>query len=520
MIYDLIRSLGDRMADQLIECIPNFSEARRPDVVKEIIQSIRDNSNVQVLDFHSDEDHNRTVVTFIGPPKDVEDAAFRAVKKASELIDLDHHTGSHPRLGATDVVPLLPITGISMEDCVQISRQLAERIGRELQIPVYLYEESALIPKRKNLEYIRKGEYELLKQEILKNPDRLPDFGPKRLNSAGATIIGARNPLIAFNVYLDTDNIHTAKSIAHVIRESSGGLPYVKALGMKVQGLAQVSMNLTNFRHTSILQVYAAIRVQATKFKVKIHHSELIGLIPEEALLGTATTFLQLVDFNEDQILEHRLNQLKSSLVNIHSNILDEMASDKPAPGGGSAAAFTGAMAAALVSMVARLTIGKKKYSEVEAQMQEILTQSEKLRSLLTEYVQQDAQAFLSVMAAFKLPKDTDEQGNSRLKAIEAATYEATQVPMQVAQWSVTVLALSERVAALGNINAITDAGSAGALAMASIKSAGYNVKINLADLVDEVTIERMQTQINQIEQRASKIEDQLFQTIKERGCI
>lgn len=508
------------MATQLIECIPNFSEGRRPDIIERIIQSIKNVNDIQVLDTHSDQDHNRTVITFIGPPKEVGEAAFEAVKLASELINLDQHTGSHPRLGATDVIPFVPITGVSMEECISLCHKLAKRIGEELKIPVYLYEEAALIPERKNLEKVRKGEYELLKQEIRTNPERKPDYGPLTLSPAGATIIGARNPLIAFNVYLDSNNIQKAKSIAHAIRQSSGGLPYVKALGMLVDGLAQVSMNLTNYHETSLSQVFEAIQSQAGKLEVGIHHSELVGLIPQEALIKSAISTLKLKAFNEQQILEHRLLINKIPEENNEIKILEDMASDRPTPGGGSAAAFTGAMAAALVSMVARLTIGRKKYSAVEDQMQEILLQSEKLRAQLTLFIEKDAQAFEKVLEAFKLPKETSEQESVRIKAIEIATQEATQVPMQVAQWSTLVLSLAERACALGNINAITDAGSAGALALASIKSAGYNVKINLADLIDEVTIERMQIQIDQIEKRAATIEARLSKTLIDRGNI
>jgi glutamate formiminotransferase/formiminotetrahydrofolate cyclodeaminase len=508
------------MSDQLIECIPNFSEARRPDIVSQIIDKIKEVSNIHVLDFHSDEDHNRTVVTFVGPPAEVEEAAFQGIKIAAELIDLNNHTGSHPRLGATDVVPFVPIAGVSMKECISLCHHLAKRVGNELHIPVYLYEEAAKIPERKNLERIRKGEYELLKHEIQSNLARKPDFGPSKLSPAGAVIIGARNPLIAFNVYLDTDDVQKAKTIAHAIRESSGGLISVKALGMLVNGKAQVSMNLTNFHQTSILQVYETILSQAIKLKIRVHHSELVGLVPQEALMDTAIGFLKLDDFSGDQILEQRLNIIKLKSVKDELAILDEIASEEPSPGGGSSAALAGALASALVSMVARLTVSKKKYANVSAQMKEILHQSEKLRSQLTEFVHEDARAFEKVMAAFKLPKETDEQKTFRFKTIEETTLEATRVPMQVAQWSVTVLALCERVAAIGNINAITDAGSAGAMAMASIRSAGYNVKINLADLTDEVTIERLQIQINQIEQRAAKLEDQLLATIKERGGI
>jgi glutamate formiminotransferase/formiminotetrahydrofolate cyclodeaminase len=508
------------MADQLIECIPNFSEARRPEVIKEIAHVIESIQNVQILDLHSDNDHNRTVITFIGDPESVEEAAFESIKKASELINLDNHNGSHPRIGATDVVPLVPISDVSMDECIKLARHLAKRVGEELEIPVYLYEEAAFSPERKKLENIRRGEYELLKDEIQTNKSRTPDFGPTLLGPAGATVIGARNPLIAFNVYLDSDDLHKAKSIARAIRESSGGLASVKALGMMVNGLAQVSMNLTNFHNTSLLQVTEAIRIQAAKFNTKIHHSELVGLVPQDALMDTALTYLQLDGFQTDQILEKQLLKTGSEKKTPVSNLLDEFASSKPAPGGGSAAAYSGAMAAALVSMVARLTVGKKKYSSVEAQMDEIILQSEKIRSQLTELVQKDMLAFEEVMHAFKLPKNTPENESIRMKSIEKATQSAAQVPMQVAQLSLTVLALAERVVALGNINAISDGGSAGALALASIKAAGYNVRINLANLSDTIVRETMQTQIEKVEQRALTIESQLLISINQRGGI
>lgn len=508
------------MSDPLIECIPNFSEGRKPEVIKKITSAIESVPNVQILDLHSDVDHNRTVVTFIGQPESVAEAAFQGIKRASELINLDHHEGSHPRLGATDVVPFIPISGLSMEECISLARKLGKRVGDELKIPVYLYEEAATIPERKNLENIRRGEYELLKKEIQTNNARVPDFGPKILKPAGATIVGARNPLIAFNVYLDSDDLYKAKSIAKAIRESSGGLPYVKALGMIVNNLAQVSMNLTNFHKTSMLEVVEEIRIQAAKFGTKIHHSELVGLIPQEALLDTAISFLQLDEFKEDQILENRLNNIKSERIIVDSAILDNFASGNPTPGGGSAAAYSGAMAAALISMVARLTIGKKKYASVESQMEEILIQSEKIRSQQTNLVQKDASAFENVMEAFKLPKETLEMESIRMKAIEEATLTATMVPMQVAQLSGTLVALAERVVALGNINAISDGGSAGALAMASIKSASYNVRINLANLSDTVKRESLETQMEQIEQRAKSVESKLLISLRERGSF
>jgi glutamate formiminotransferase/formiminotetrahydrofolate cyclodeaminase len=508
------------MPEQMIECIPNFSEARKPEVVKAILDSIQAVSKITILDVHSDNDHNRTVVTYIGPPQEVEEAAFLAIKTAAELIDLDHHTGSHPRLGATDVVPFIPISGADINDCVKIARHLAQRVGRDLLIPVYLYEQAALDPKRIKLERIRKGEYELLKQEIRTNLDRKPDFGPSMMTPAGATIIGARNPLIAFNVYLASNDIQAAKTIARSIRESSGGLPSVKALGMLVDGLAQVSMNLTNYKQTSLLQVFNAIETLAGKQHLNIHHSELVGLIPREALMESAIGHLRLDGFKEDQVLEHRLLEVGTGLNNKSFAILDDFASEKPTPGGGSAAAFSGALAAALVSMVTRLTIGKKRYASVTPQMHEILLQSEKLRSLLTDSVKQDSKAFEEVMSAFKLPKETSEQEQIRMEAIESSTRMAAQVPMQVAHWSALVLALSERVANLGNITAISDAGSAGVLAMASVKAALFNVRINLMNLTDEVTVASMQNEIDQLEKRTSSTEAQLTKILKERGSI
>ena len=233
---------------QLVECIPNFSEARRPEVVDKIAEAISSVDGVRLLDRSSDLDHNRTVLTFAGPPEPVIEAAFQAIKKSAELIDLNDHTGAHPRIGAADVVPLVPLSGLSMEECVALARRLGQRVGEELQIPVYLYEFAATRPERANLENLRRGQFEGLREEIVTNPERAPDFGPARLGPAGATVIGARNPLIAFNVYLATADVDIAKKIARAIRQSTGGLRYVKALGLFVDGMAQVSINLTNFR--------------------------------------------------------------------------------------------------------------------------------------------------------------------------------------------------------------------------------------------------------------------------------
>ena len=288
----------------LIECIPNFSEARRPEVVDQIVAAIQSVAEVKLFDRSSDLDHNRTVLTFAGTPAGVEEAAFRAIQKAAELIDLDAHTGEHPRIGATDVVPFVPLGGASMEDCVAIAKRLGARVGSELQIPVYLYEAAATRPERTNLENIRRGQYEALKEEMGVKPERDPDFGPNKIGKAGATVIGARNPLIAFNAYLTTGDQDIAKKIARAIRHSSGGLRYVKGSGFLVDGRAQVSMNLTNFRETPIARAVEFIRREAQRYGVGIHHCELVGLIPQEALVDCAVWYTQLDGFSPEQILE------------------------------------------------------------------------------------------------------------------------------------------------------------------------------------------------------------------------
>jgi len=292
---------------RIVECVPNFSEGRRKEVIEEIVASISAVRGVCVLDIHSDPDHNRSVVTFIGEPEAVEEAAYRGIETAARLIDMDLHRGEHPRMGACDVVPFVPIKGVKMQDCVEMARRLGERVGRELAIPVYLYEEAATRQERRDLSYIRRGEYEGIKAEIETNPEREPDFGPSKLGKAGAIAIGARKPLIAFNVYLSTDDVGIAKAIARAVRHSGGGLRYVKALGLSVGGKAQVSMNLTDYRRTPIHRVMEMIRSEAARYGVSVTRSEVVGLIPNDALIETARFYLQLEGFSQEQILENRL---------------------------------------------------------------------------------------------------------------------------------------------------------------------------------------------------------------------
>ena len=292
---------------RIVECVPNFSEGRRQEVIDEIVGALASVEGVRVLDVQSDADHNRLVVTMVGEPEAVEEAAFRGIEQATRLIDMDQHQGEHPRMGATDVVPFVPVAGVTMADCVEMACRLGERVGRELSIPIYLYEEAAACPERRNLADVRRGEYEGLKAEIESHANRAPDFGPARMGKAGATAIGARPPLVAFNVYLNTDDVAIAKAIARAVRHSSGGLRYVKSLGLLVEGRAQVSMNLTDYRQTPIYRVVEMLRREAARYGVTIASSEVVGLIPNEALVDTAQFYLQLDGFSSDQILENRL---------------------------------------------------------------------------------------------------------------------------------------------------------------------------------------------------------------------
>jgi len=292
---------------QIVECVPNFSEGRRQEVIDRIVAAMAQAPDASVLDVQSDVDHNRSVVTLVGAPEAALEAAFQGVAAAAQLIDMDHHHGAHPRMGAADVVPFIPVQGVTMDDCVALARRLGERVGTELGIPVYLYEEAAARPERRNLADVRRGEYEGLKAEIAADPSRVPDFGPVRLGTAGATAIGARPPLVALNVYLNTADVAPAKAIAKAVRHSSGGLRYVKALGLLVEGQAQISMNLTDYRQTPIHRVVELIRTEAAHLGLTVARSEVVGILPAQALFDAAQFYLQLHGLSGDQILENRL---------------------------------------------------------------------------------------------------------------------------------------------------------------------------------------------------------------------
>lgn len=505
---------------KLVECVPNFSEGRRPEVIDAIISDIKSVPGVMLLDREMDKDHNRAVITFVGAPDEVKEAAFKAIQKAAQLIDMEKHRGEHPRMGATDVVPFIPISGVTMDDCVKLARELGEDVGSKLDIPVYLYEAAASRPDRENLADVRKGEYEGLKLEIETNPERKPDFGPPRMHPrAGATAIGARMPLIAFNVYLGTKDVRVAKKIAKAIRFGGGGLRYVKALGFEIKerGIVQISMNLVNYLGTPIFRVFEMIKSEAQRYGVPIVSSEIVGLTPMNAMVNVADFYLRLENFKKGQVLENKLMNIAQEQKVGLMDFVEEVASKKPVPGGGSVAATSGSLSAALLSMVCGLTIGKRKYQEVEEELKEVLKKTERIKGELKELVIKDAESYRGVMDARKLTRHTEIEEKRRDQAIQEATKLAASVPLKVMEKSLEILNLSRIVAEKGNLNAVSDAGVAGLMAKAAILGAGYNVKINLGSIEDMNFVEQAKKALEAIEREAESLSQEVKKTVEER---
>ena len=501
----------------LVECVPNFSEGSDQEVIKSIVDAMSAVPRVEILDVESDPDHNRSVVTMVGPPTAVQEAAFQGIATAAELINLDQHSGEHPRIGATDVVPFIPLRGVLTQECVALAHDLGRRVGEELEIPVYFYEEAALRPERTNLEDIRRGEYEILKEELGVNPEREPDAGPASLGTAGATVIGARQYLIAFNAYLDTAEVSIANRIARTVRNSSGGYRYVKAMGILVAGQAQVSMNLTHYRKTPLHRVLETIRSEAARYGTRVTHTELVGLVPEEALIEAARWHLQLDLFDPDQILEHQLAAMDE---NAPLGFLEALASKAPTPGGGSAAALAGALGAALTAMVGRLTAGRRRFADVRDEVREVIVKAEKLRATLTKRMAQDSTAFNAVMASYKLPKGTAEEKAARQAAIQNAMVKAAEVPLATAEDALTTMELALIVARKGNPNAITDAATAAWMAMTAIQGAALNVRINASYVDDQELSQAWLDKLSGILTRADSLLAQTQETAVERGGL
>ncbi|MCK5056023.1 MAG: glutamate formimidoyltransferase, partial [Candidatus Aminicenantes bacterium] len=496
---------------KIVEGVPNFSEGRDLSVIEKITDEIKKTPEVELLDVDPGKDTNRTVVTFAGSPEGALEAAFQAIKKAAELIDMSKHSGAHARMGATDVCPFVPVSGVTMEDCVEIAKKLGKRVAEELSIPIYLYEEAATSEKRRSLAYIRQGEYEAL-PEKLKKKEFKPDFGEPVFNKkSGATVIGAREFLIAYNVNLNTRRAFLATKIANRIREKGrtvtnketgkkeqvpGTLKAVRGVGwyMDEYDMAQISINLLNYKVTPLYRVFEEADKLARESGIRVTGSELVGLIPLEAILQVGRYYLEkqgsstgvsekelvrvavqslgmneVSEFNpEHKIIEYRfLQKGRLASMNIYE-LADELASNSPAPGGGSVAALNGTLSAGLSSMVGNLTYVKKKFKDVREEMIDISTKAQKLKDFFTESIDKDTDAFNKIMDCFSMPKGSEEEIAARNKAIRDATIEATMIPYNVLEKTKEAAKLALGVAERGNPNSLSDAGVAGLTASAA----------------------------------------------------
>jgi glutamate formiminotransferase len=476
------------MPSTLVECVPNFSEGRDPAKVAAIVEAMQI-PGVYLLDREMDADHNRCVITLVGEREAIAEAAIRGVGKAAELIDLTRHQGAHPRMGAADVIPFIPIDGVTIEDCVAMARHVGAEIWKRFQIPVYLYEAAATTSERQNLENIRRGQFEGIRDEIATNPARKPDFGEPRVHpTAGATVVGARKPLIAYNVFLNTQDVAIAKKIAKAVRYSSGGLRYVKAAGFLVRGMAQVSMNLTDFEQTPIHRAFEFVKREAQRYGTVPVSSEIVGLIPKLALEQAAEWFLQVENFDSTLILENRLAAVmggKTAVGGLRAGIepfIEQLAAPTATPGGGSAAAASGAMAAGLAAMVASMSRGKKAYLQYEGQLCEAISRLTPLREELKSAIDADADSYNVVMKAYKAAKESADGG----RAINDALQQATSVPLSVAEKASEVARIAASLRPITNPNMNSDLTTAIALSTAALEGALANVAINLDSIIPE----------------------------------
>jgi len=496
--------LSSSVMSTLVECVPNFSEGRDKTKVDAIIEAMK-MPGVYLLDREMDADHNRCVITLVGEREAIQEAAIRGVGKASELIDLNTHTGAHPRMGAADVVPFIPIDCVTIEDCVVMANHVGQEIWKRYQIPVYLYESAARMPERQGLENIRRGQFEGIRAEIATNPARRPDIGEPRVHpTAGATVVGARKFLIAYNVFLNTPNVDVAKKIAKAVRFSSGGMRFVKGAGFLVRGLAQVSMNLTDFEQTPIHRVFEMVKREAARYGVAPVSSEIVGLIPKKALEDAAEWFLQVENFDSSLILENRLAAVmggKMAVGGLRAGaepFIEQLAAPTATPGGGSASAAAAAMAAGLATMVASMSRGKKAYVQFESQLSTAIARLASLREELKIAIDADAESYNSVMKAYKSGRDTTDQASADA-AIDAALKQATSIPLGVAEKAYEIAQITKSFEPITNPNMKSDLTTASALAGAALSGALANVEINLSSLKDQPFADQVRSRIGKI---------------------
>jgi glutamate formiminotransferase / formiminotetrahydrofolate cyclodeaminase len=534
--------------ERIVECVPNFSEGRRPEVVARIVEAVDSVAGVAVLGTHSDADHNRSVVTFAGEPAGVVEAALRAARVAVGLIDLRAHAGVHPRLGALDVLPFVPVRGVTLEDCIRLAHEAGGRVWRELGVPVYFYESAARRPERVNLEDVRRRGFEQLREEIGSVPERGPDVGEARLHeTAGATVVGARSFLVAYNVNLRTNDVEIARRIARAVRGRDGGLRYLKALGFALpgRGMVQVSMNLVRFERTQLHHAFEAVRREAGRWGVEVAGSEIVGLVPQAALDRAADYFLRVENFSPDLVLE---NRLASALARKHSQVrraeerettagairgeklsapgLGTAASGagpgpRPRPpraaegsveivgdvaGGGAAAARAAVLSAGLGQMVARLVERKAAQEDAGEEARELLQELTDLRARLAEAADEDAAAFAGVIGARRMPRASEEERQARARAVEESLKGAANVPLEVARHAVCVAELLETLAELGDPAWLSDAAAGAQLALAAAVSARYNVLVNVREIGDEEFAAEHRARADDLVERAREI--------------
>jgi glutamate formiminotransferase len=473
----------------LIECVPNFSEGRDKAKVDAIVEAMKIDG-VYLLDREMDADHNRCVITLVGDREPIAEAAVRGVVKAAELIDLTKHQGAHPRMGAADVIPFIPIDGVTLEDCVAIARRVGEEIWKRAKVPVYFYEAAAMTPERTNLENIRRGQFEGIRDEIATNPARKPDVGEARVHpTAGAVVVGARKFLIAYNVFLNTTDVDIAKKVAKAVRFSSGGLRFVKGAGFSVRGLAQVSMNLTDFEQTPVARAFEYVKREAARYGVAPLSSEIVGLIPTKAVEDAAEWFLQVENFDSSLILENRLSAVMSGKMAVGGlragvePFVEQLAAPTATPGGGSASAAAAAMAAGLAHMVAAMSRGKKAYLQYEKELSEAIARLTQLREEMKAAIDEDAESYNAVVKAFKDSKTMEAAAGE--KAITDAAKGATAVPLRVAERAKEIEQIAGKLRPVTNPKMASDLTVATALAKAAMEGALANVEINLEGLND-----------------------------------
>lgn len=551
--------------DKIVECVPNFSEGKDKTVINAISAAIESVNCVKLLDVDPGEDFNRTVFTFVGEPEPILEAAFRAAKIGIALIDMSKHKGEHARMGALDVCPFIPIKGVNDKDCIEISKKFGQRIAKELNVPVFLYAKSATKKERIRLPDIRKGEYEAL-EEKFKDPSYKPDFGkPVFVPKSGATATGCRDILLAYNINLDSNDKSLASKIAGKIRTSgvlkkdkdgnkiigSDGKPEripgkfkgVQAGGMMYnEDISQVSMNLLNFREVNINHVYEEVKKEAAKLGIKATGSEIVGLVPKESLILAGKYYsekektniideLELVNLAveklglsdlylfkpEQKVIEYMVEETGQLVSMKVGGFLSELASNSPAPGGGSVAALAGGLGAGLSSMVCNLTIGKEKYADVEKDIKKTLIQSEKIRKKLTFLIDKDTEAFNDVIKAFKMPKETEQQKTKRSAAIQNGYKTAAMVPLETAMTCAEVLDVALVVAQKGNVNSITDAAVSAIMAKAGVEGAILNIRINLGSIKDEKFVKEMSTDLENLLKCTSKKTEEILKIVNSK---